>query len=48
MEQDKFSACRSQMMVLETIENKIDGDIAQGGKAQAELSGDVKKIRRVS
>ena len=48
MEQDKFSACRSQVMVLEAIENKIDGDIAQGGKAQAELSGDVKKVRRVS
>ena len=48
MERDKFSACRSQVMVLETIENKIDGDISLGGKAQAELSGEVKKVRRVS
>ncbi|WP_319583942.1 hypothetical protein [uncultured Pseudodesulfovibrio sp.] len=48
MDRDKFSACRSQLMVLEAIGNKIDGDISQGAKAQAELSGEVKKVRRVS
>lgn len=48
MEQDKFSACRSQLMALEAIVKRVDGDIANGDKAQAELSGEMKKVRRVS
>jgi hypothetical protein len=48
MERDKFSACRSHLMALEAIVKRVDGDIANGDKAQAELSGETKKVRRVS